>query len=89
MEEKRVDWQLTDTRERMVNDLVSGDTLIGLSKNEIFRLLGQPEISEELRLKYLIRETHEWNIDPEYIKYLWVILDQNKKAIGTKIEVTK
>ncbi len=87
--EKGVDWQLDDQRELMVNDLVSSDTLIGLTQKEVIELLGEPELSESRKLKYLIREKYEWNIDPEYIKYLWIELDSNNRATNSYIEQTK
>ena len=69
-----VDWQITEYREKMVSDLIKSDTLIGLDKISVIEVLGKPEIETEKKLKYLVREKDERNIDPEYIKYLWVIL---------------
>ena len=87
--EKGVDWQLNDQRELMADDLVLNDTIIGLTQKEIIRLLGEPELTEDGKLKYLIRERYEWNIDPEYIKYFWIELDSSNRAINSYIEKTK
>ncbi len=84
---KGVDWQLTDFREKMVSDLIKSDTLIGKKKIEIFELIGKPDTETDNKLKYLVREKYEWNIDPEYIKYLLVELDSN--GIATKCYMEK
>ncbi|SNR47410.1 hypothetical protein SAMN04488009_2026 [Maribacter sedimenticola] len=84
-----VDWQITEHREKMVSDLIKSDTLIGLDKISVIEVLGKPEIETEKKLKYLVREKYEWNIDPEYIKYLWVILDENGIATQCYVEKTK
>ncbi|CAN0602152.1 hypothetical protein [Maribacter dokdonensis] len=84
-----VDWQITEYREKMVSDLIKSDTLIGLDKISVIEVLGKPEIETEKKLKYLVREKYEWNIDPEYIKYLWVILDENGIATKCYVEKTK
>lgn len=87
--EKGVDWQLDDTRENMVEDLISSDTIIGLSKENIIILLGEPEVMDESIMKYLIREKYTWNIDPDYIKYLIINLDGNATAIKCYVEETR
>jgi len=84
-----VDWQITEYREKMVSDLIKSDTLIGLDKISVIEVLGKPEIETEKKLKYLVREKYERNIDPEYIKYLWVILDENGIATKCYVEKTK
>ncbi|WP_116771697.1 hypothetical protein [Maribacter litoralis] len=86
---KNVDWEWTEQREKMVVDLIKSDTLIGLQKNKILELLGNPSTETEKKLKYLVREKYEWNIDPEFIKYLWVELDKNGKATKCYIEKIK
>ena len=79
--EKGVDWQLAENREEMVTDLISSDTLIGLNRTQIIELLGEPERSSEQEMKFLVIEKYEWNVDPEYIKYLIVEIAQNGKAV--------
>ncbi len=86
---KEVDWQMTEQREKMVTDLIKIDTLIGLQKTKVTELLGKPELESEGKLKYLVREKYGWNIDPEYIKYLWVELDGNGIATKCYLEKTK
>lgn len=78
--ERGVDWQLTETREKMVNNLISSDTLIGLAPDQVILLLGEPEFTKEKSLEFLVREKHSWNIDPDYIKYLVIELDESEKV---------
>ena len=74
---------------KMVADLIESDTLIGLKKSEILQLIGKPEIEHGNNLKYLVHEKYEWNIDPEYIKYLWIELDENGISTKAYLEKTK
>lgn len=85
--EKGIDWQLSDTREKMISDLISSDTLLGMNSDEIIKLLGEPEFEKEKSLEYLIREKYSWNIDPDYIKYL--IIEMNEKDITKNIYIRK
>ena len=73
--QKELDWWMTDTREKMVGDLMESDTLIGLTRVEVIELLGLPESQTETEMTYLIREKFESDIDPEYISDLQIILD--------------
>ena len=59
----------------MVSDLLSSYTLINLKKDALYDLLGKPEIVQGNKIKILIREKYEWNIDPEYITYLCIEFD--------------
>lgn len=87
--EKGVDWQLTENREKMVSDLIKSDTLMGMETDEIIRLLGEPEFKKEKTLEFLIREKHSGNIDPDYIKYLVVEMDESGKANKYYVRKTK
>ena len=71
----------------MILDLISSNTLIGMKSDEIINLLGEPEFEKENSLQYLIREKYSWNIDPDYIKYL--IVEMNEKDIVKNIYVHK
>jgi hypothetical protein len=73
--QKELDWWMTDTREKMVGDLMESDTLIGLTRVEVIELLGLPESQTETEMTYLIREKFGSDIDPEYISDLQIILD--------------
>lgn len=86
--EKGIDWQMDDVRENMADDLIDQDILISQNKSEIFLLLGEPEYEKENRLFYLVREKYKWDIDPEYIKYLVVEVDENGFAVKCFIEST-
>jgi|GEM_PF-5746619 len=52
--EKGVDWQLADTREKMVSDLISTDTLIGMNSKRIIDLLGDPDFEKEESHEFLL-----------------------------------
>ena len=75
-----VDWQITDTREKIVDDLIESDTLIGLDTNQVFSLLGKPEFNFDSTLKFLVREKYSLNVDPDYIKYLNVYIKNGRVA---------
>jgi hypothetical protein len=87
--EKGVDWQLSDNREKMVSDLIKSDTLKGMEADQIILLLGEPEFKKEKSLEFLIREKHSFNIDPDYIKYLIVETDENGKATNYYVKTLK
>lgn len=76
--EKGVDWQWTDVREKMLDNLIESDTLIGMDTSQLYKLLGQPESVTDSSRFFLVRERYTSNIDPDYIKYLNVIIDGNK-----------
>lgn len=80
-QQKDTDWSTTDVREKIVDDLIQSDTLIGLNKNEVIELLGQPEKNENLEMQYLVREKYGYNIDPEYISMLNIQFGENQKVI--------
>lgn len=87
--DKAVDWQITDTREKMVADLIKSDTLIGLEKEQIFHLIGKPEFENGNNLSYLVREKYSWNLDPDQILYLVVKVDENGIATQCYLQNTK
>jgi len=72
---KPVDWWATDIRESMLDDLVQSDTLIGMDRNKVMELLGDPELNSEGTLSFLVREKYSTNIDPDYIKRLYIECD--------------
>lgn len=84
--QKGVDWWMTDFREKMVDDLIQSDTLIGLNRKEVIELLGKPMSENEKELVYLIREKYGTDIDPEYISNLQVEFDNEGHVIKCKIE---
>lgn len=69
------EWLMSDKRERMIDDLIESDTLIGLNKSQITNLLGSSEYSDTSFFKYTVREKYGWDIDPEYITELFVEFD--------------
>lgn len=73
-----IDWQWTNIRENMVDDLIANDTLIGMDTLQVYHLLGKPEWSTDSSKMFLLREIYTTDIDPVYIKYLNVIFDNNK-----------
>jgi len=80
-----VDWWVTDVREKMVQDLLKSDTLIGLDKTTTIQLLGQPERIESHTFDYLVREKYGMNIDPIYIKYLSIEFNQSGNAFRARM----
>ena len=80
------DWWMTDVREKMIDDLIKSDTLISMNEEQIIKLLGQPESTNDGGLKYLIREKYGSNIDPEYISNLKIEFDKNGEANKCKVE---
>lgn len=78
--EKGLDWQITDVREAMVDDLIASNTLIGMPENEIVQILGMPESYDESEMIYVIREKYGADIDPEYISKLRIELDEQARA---------
>ena len=84
--QKGVDWWMTDFREKMIDDLIQSDTLIGLNRKEVIDLLGQPKSDNEKELVYLIREKYGTDIDPEYISNLHIEFDDQGHVIKCKIE---
>ncbi len=77
---KGVDWWMTDVREKMVKDIIQSDTLIGLKKDEVIDLLGKPDKIDSNKLYIFVREKYYTNIDPDYIMYLIVELDENENV---------
>lgn len=86
---KGIDWQLDDTRERMVNDLISSDTLLNLNSQEIYKLLGEPSFVEENKLLFLLREKYYMNIDPEYVSYLVIEMSEDQFVQNVYIQTFK
>ena len=84
--QKGVDWWATDFREKMVDDLIHSDTLIGMNRKEVIELLGQPKAEKERKLEYLIREKFGTDIDPEYISNLQIEFDNKGYVLKCKIQ---
>lgn len=83
------DFAMTDIRERMVDDLISSEVLIGKTIPELISMLGIPETREDDVLKYLIREKYGRDIDPDYIKYLVLSVGENGKVTKQEVLTTK
>lgn len=83
---KAVDWQMTDFREKMVDDLLKSDTLIGMDKNQVIELLGKPESVSKGEIKYLLREKYGLDIDPEYISYLKIEFNEMGQVSNCNIK---
>jgi len=83
---KGLDWWMTDFREKMVDDLIQSDTLIGMNQEQVLELLGQPESKNEAKLKFLIREKYRSDIDPEYISNLLVEFNDEEQVINCYLE---
>ena len=81
-----LDWWMTDFREKMVDDLIQNDTLIGMNQEQVIELLGLPESENKAKLEYLIREKYRSDIDPEYISNLIIEFDEKGQVRNCKIE---
>ena len=81
---KGLDWWMTDFREKMIDDLIQSDTLIGLSKEEVINLLGEPEQNEDTLFGYTVRERYERDIDPVYIMWLSIKI-KNDTVVGVNV----
>ena len=84
--QKGVDWWMTDIREKMVDDLIESDTLIGMIQGQVIELLGQPRSVTKTELEYLVREKYGNDIDPEYISNLVIELDNEGRVEKCKVE---
>ena len=84
--QKGLDWWMTDFREKMVDDLIQSDTLIGMNQEQVLELLGQPKSENKSKLEYLIREKYGSDIDPEYISNLIIEFDDKGQVRNCKIE---
>ena len=81
-----LDWWITDFREKMVDDLIQNDTLIGMNQEQVIELLGLPESENKAKLEYLIREKYRSDINPEYISNLIIEFDEKGQVRNCKIE---
>ena len=84
--QKGVDWWVTDIREKMVDDLIESDTLIGMSQEEVIELLGRPQSETQREIEYLVREKYGNNVDPEYISNLVIELDDEGRVKKCKVK---
>ena len=78
--EKNVDWQISDVRENMIEDLINSKVLINKDTSQILQMFGEPETKESNSFHYLVREKYGLNIDPEYVSYLAIEFDKNNKV---------
>ena len=75
----------------MAKDLINRKSLLGQTRSQLVQLLGDPENyrdTTDRELYYLIREDWDW-IDPSRRDHLLITLDQNGRAVDTKITVIK
>ncbi len=77
---------MTDFREKMVDDLIQSDTLIGMNTEQVVELLGKPKSENKTELNYLIREKYGTDIDPEYISNLIIEFDKEGQVRNCRIE---
>jgi len=78
---------------RMAKDLVNQKLLLGKSRQEIVKMLGEPERYTDIKANemfYLIREDYpSFGIDPQRRDHLVITFDPNDKAENAAIEVWK
>jgi hypothetical protein len=88
-QQKGLDWWMTDVRESMVDDLLTSDTLSGMSKRQVIILLGEADEIKTDTFVYHVREKHERDIDPVYISRLIIVFDNKAYIKNYKLEQTK
>lgn len=83
--EKKVDWEMSDFRENMLEDLITSKILIGMKLEGVINLLGQAESVIDGELIYLVREKYDTDIDPQYISMLKIEFDKNSQVKKCKL----
>ena len=85
----KVKWKVKDGadyphRDKMLNDLVSNDTVRSLSKSEIMDLLGEPDRTNENYLYYMVkqRRIRSW---PLHTKTMVVKLSEHETIEWIKV----
>ena len=73
----------------MTSDLIDSKILLGLDSLQVIEVLGEPESIDENRSSYLVREKYDNNIDPEYIKHLYVQFDTSGKVDSCYVSTSK
>ncbi|MBI2729787.1 MAG: hypothetical protein HYX40_03390 [Sphingobacteriales bacterium] len=76
-------------RKKMFKDLITNYKLIGVSKNDLVNLLGEPDYPTDSIMLYLIDEDYGTDIDPIYTKYLSFQLNSDSVVKDFKIEEWK
>ena len=74
---------------RMSNDLILRNALIGETRKQVIDLLGEPEKYDnatDRQMFYLVRE--DWDaIDPVRLDHLLILLDPNGRVVEARIDV--
>ena len=66
-----------ECREQMIEDLTKNHKLIGLKNSELTRLLGTPDLQEDLNIHYDLVIDYGSDIDPIYKRTLFFTLNRD------------
>ncbi|MGB1039445.1 MAG: hypothetical protein ACPGVD_01080 [Flavobacteriales bacterium] len=78
--QKGMEWQVTEIRQNMLQDLLKSDTLLRKNREEVIKILGTPRNTDSTSFEYLVIEKYERDIDPEHYQYLIIEFDSNGKS---------
>jgi len=70
----------------MVKDVRMNVQLIGRNTRQIDSVLGKPDFVERNRYMYTLVTDYGWGIDPQYLKYLVLIFDNDSVIVAHDIE---
>ena len=82
---KREDFFPCSCRQYMIDDLKKNYKLVGISKKELIKLLGQPDQADSLIISYELIVDYGSDIDPIYTKSLNFRIDSNNNILNFKI----
>jgi len=76
---KPTDHYALDYREKMVGNLLNSGILNNKTKEDVVKLLGDNEWGSKTldTFTYLVREKYSFDIDPDYIKTLHIIFEND------------
>ncbi|MFA0962809.1 hypothetical protein AB9P05_13485 [Roseivirga sp. BDSF3-8] len=72
---------MTDVRYNMLDDLITGAALRGLTRSEVIEELGPPDKVDSSAFYYLVKEVYETDIDPTQIIYLEIRFEPKEGSV--------
>ena len=76
-------------RNKMLKDLTTNYKLVGLKRNEIINILGEPNSTDSISFAYNVIEDYGGDIDPVYTKDLDFKFDHDSLITSFKITELK
>jgi len=74
-----------ECRERMMEDLTKNHKLVGLKNNELMKILGTPDLKQDLNIQYNLVIDYGSDIDPIHTKTLLFKLNSDSTVKDYKI----